>query len=134
MVSAKQSTPVFLNIEEAEAHRRAGAGISKFASTDKGHDPEAVLCGIGAELTFQVVKAVELPKEVTPALRVRVFNVTDLMVLSLDGSHPHSFNSQVFNALFTADCPIHFNYHGYRNELAALLFGRPQIDRVTIEA
>lgn len=133
MVGSKQPTPVFLTADEAEAHCRAGAGIFKFASTDDGGDPDVVLVGIGAELTFEVVKAAELLKEVAPELRVRVVNVTDLMVLSLDGSHPHSFNSQAFDALFTSDCHIHFNYHGYRNELAALLFGRPQANRVTIE-
>ncbi|OJD34820.1 d-xylulose 5-phosphate d-fructose 6-phosphate [Diplodia corticola] len=134
MVGSKQPTPVFLDPEEAEAHCRAGAGVFKFCSTDSGRDPDVVLVGVGVELTFEVVKAAELLREIAPTLRVRVVNVTDLMVLSLDGSHPHSFGSQAFNALFTSNRPIHFNYHGYRNELAALLFGRPQIDRVTIEA
>ncbi|KAL0259774.1 hypothetical protein SLS55_005514 [Diplodia seriata] len=134
MVGSKQPTPVFLNPDEAEAHCRAGAGVFKFCSTDDGHDPDVVLVGVGVELTFEVVKAAELLREIAPTLRVRVVNVTDLMVLSLDGSHPHSFSSQAFNALFTPDRPIHFNYHGYRNELAALLFGRPQIGRVSIEA
>ncbi|KAK0660730.1 putative phosphoketolase [Lasiodiplodia hormozganensis] len=56
------------------------------------------------------------------------------MVLSLDGSHPHSFSSQAFNAPFTPDRPIHFNYHSYRNEHTASLSSQPQISYVTIEA
>ncbi|KAK7732075.1 hypothetical protein SLS57_001055 [Botryosphaeria dothidea] len=134
MVGSKQPSPVFLDPDEAEAHCRAGAGIFKSASTDEGRSPDVVLVGIGTELTFEVVKAAELLREIAPTLRVRVVNVTDLMVLSLDGSHPHSFGEQAFDALFTADRPVHFNYHGYRQELAALLFGRPQVGRVTIES
>ncbi|KAF2144057.1 uncharacterized protein K452DRAFT_356998 [Aplosporella prunicola CBS 121167] len=132
MVGSKQPSPVFLSVEEADAHCRAGAGVWKFASTDGGRDPDVVIVGIGAELTFEVVKAAELLRELVPALRVRVVNVTDLMVLSLDGMHPHSLSDQSFNSLFTSDKPIHFNYHGYRNELAGLLFGRNQLSRISI--
>ncbi|KAH7055723.1 putative D-xylulose 5-phosphate/D-fructose 6-phosphate phosphoketolase [Macrophomina phaseolina] len=134
MVGSKQPTPVFFTPSEAEAHCRAGAGIFKFASTDGGRDPDVVLVGIGTELTFEVVKAAELLRALAPTLRVRVVNVTDLMILSLDGAHPHAFTSQAFDALFTPDRPVHFNYHGYRHELAGLLFGRPQAQRVSIEA
>jgi xylulose-5-phosphate/fructose-6-phosphate phosphoketolase len=64
---------------------------------------------------------------------VRVVNVTDLMILAANGSHPHSLTNESFNALFTKDRPIHFNYHGYPIELRGLLFGRPGIGRASIE-
>ncbi|KAJ3494962.1 hypothetical protein NLJ89_g10704 [Agrocybe chaxingu] len=35
--------------------------------------------------------------------------------------------------LFTEDRKIHFNYHGYPIELKGLLFGRPNLNRITIE-
>jgi xylulose-5-phosphate/fructose-6-phosphate phosphoketolase len=38
-----------------------------------------------------------------------------------------------FDSLFTPDRPIHFNFHGYATEIKGLLFGRPHLDRVTIE-
>ncbi len=44
-----------------------------------------------------------------PALRVRAVNVTDLMILSANGTHPHSLTHEVFNSLFTEDKPIHFD-------------------------
>ena len=56
------------------------------------------------------------------------------MVLGLEGSHPHSLSHEDFAALFTADRPIHFNYHGYLNELKGLLFGRPNLQCISIKA
>jgi xylulose-5-phosphate/fructose-6-phosphate phosphoketolase len=132
MVGSKQPTPVYLSPEEAENHCRAGASIWKFASTDEGLNPDVVLVGIGTELTFEVIYAASILRKRVPDLRVRVINVTDLMILENEGSHPHALTVDTFNALFTADLPIHFNYHGYNTELQGLLFGRPNLERASI--
>lgn len=92
-----------------------------------------VLVGIGVEVTFEVIAAAALLRTLLPALRVRVVNVTDLMILGPQGSHPHALQDQDWDALFTHDRPIHFNYHGYPVELKGLLFGRRNLERVTIE-
>ena len=84
-------------------------------------------------MTFKVIAAAALLRKLAPALRVRVVNVTDLMILGPSGSHPHSLQDADWDALFTKDKPIHFNYHGYPQELRGLLFGRGLADRVTIE-
>ncbi|PQE06541.1 hypothetical protein CJF32_00002307 [Rutstroemia sp. NJR-2017a WRK4] len=132
MVGSKQPQPVFLSPDEADKHCQAGASIWKFASTDGGLDPDVVLVGIGSELTFEVISAAALLRKLCPALRVRVVNVTDLMILEAETLHPHSLTHEEFESLFTKDRPIHFNYHGYANEIKGLLFGRPNLDRVTI--
>lgn len=134
MVGSKQPQPVFLSADEADSHCRAGGSIWKFASTDEGLDPDVVLVGIGAEITFEVIAAASMLRKLVPELRVRVVNVTDLMILGTEGSHPHALTDEDFDALFTADRPIHFNYHGYANELKGLLFGRPKLDRISIES
>jgi xylulose-5-phosphate/fructose-6-phosphate phosphoketolase len=133
MVGSKQPVPVFLSAEEAEKHCQAGASVWKFASVDDGIDPDVVLVGIGTELTFEIICAASILRRLCPALRVRVVNVTDLMILESETLHPHSLTNQEFDSLFTPDKPIHFNYHGYANELKGLLFGRPKLDRATIE-
>ena len=133
MVGSKQPAPVFLSADEAESHCRAGASVWKFASTDDGLDPDVVLVGIGPELTFEVIAAAAILQKLTPSLRLRVVNVTDLMVLGLEGTHPHALKRENFDALFTSDRPIHFNYHGYALELKGLLFGRPNTQRISIE-
>nr|GAT55270.1 phosphoketolase [Mycena chlorophos] len=133
MVGSKQPTPVWLSPEEADKHCIAGASVWKFASTDEGVNPDVVLVGIGVEVTFEVIAAAALLRQLEPALRVRVVNVTDLMILSGDGAHPHALSHAAFDALFTKDRPVHFNYHGYPIELRGLLFGRPGLERITIE-
>lgn len=134
IVGSKQPQPVWLSPSEAEAHCKAGGSVWKFASTDMGLDPDVVLVGIGSDLMFEVLAATVYLRTLVPYLRIRVINVTDLMILGLEGSHPHSLGHDEFDALFTADKPIHFNYHGYANELQGLLFGRPKLDRMTIES
>lgn len=133
MVGSKQPVPTFLSVEEADKHCQAGASIWKFASTEDGLNPDVVLVGIGCELMFEVVAAAAILRRKCPELRVRVVNVTDLMILESETLHPHSLSHADFDALFTPDRPIHFNYHGYSNEIKGLLFGRPKLDRVTIE-
>jgi xylulose-5-phosphate/fructose-6-phosphate phosphoketolase len=132
MVGSKQPSAVFLSADEAENHCRAGGSVWKFASTDNGLDPDVVLVGIGSELTFEVIAAAYLLKKRVPELRVRVVNVTDLMILGAQSTHPHALADYDFDSLFTEDVPVHFNYHGYANELRGLLFGRPNMHRVSI--
>lgn len=92
----------------------------------------SVLVGIGVELTFEVIAAAAILRKEVPDLRVRVVNVTDLMILGPERSHPHALLDVDFTSLFTADKHIFFNYHGYPGELRGLLFGRPHTDRMTI--
>ncbi|TBU24036.1 phosphoketolase [Dichomitus squalens] len=132
MVGSKQPTPVWLSPEEADRHCIAGASVWKFASTDEGMAPDVVLVGIGVELTFEVIAAAALLRKEIPALRVRVVNVTDLMILGPFGSHPHALSDQGFESLFTRNKPVIFNYHGYPVELKGLLFGREGLERMTI--
>lgn len=81
-------------------------------------------------MTFEVIAAAAILRKDVPDLRVRVVNVTDLMVLG--PGHPHSLSDEAFNHLFTKDRRVYFNYHGYPNELRALLFGRPNTERLHI--
>ena len=132
MVGSKQPSAIFLSADEAENHCRAGGSVWKFASVDDGLNPDVVIVGIGSELTFEVIAAAYLLKNKVPELRVRVVNVTDLMILGAESSHPHALTDNDFDSLFTEDVPVHFNYHGYSTELKGLLFGRPNMHRVSI--
>ncbi|KAG2058603.1 D-xylulose 5-phosphate/D-fructose 6-phosphate phosphoketolase [Suillus hirtellus] len=133
MVGSKHLTPVWLNPEEANKHCVAGSSIWKFASVDDGLNPDVVLVGIGVEVTFEVIAAAALLRKMVPTLRVRVVNVTDLMILGPHGSHPHALSADDFDTLFTNDKNIIINYHGYPIEVKGLLYGRPAVDRTAIE-
>jgi len=132
MVGSKQPTPVWLSAEEANAHCKAGAGIWKFCSTHDGVDPDVVLVGIGTEVTFEVIAAAKLLRDIAPEMRIRVVNVTDLMVLGPHGSHPHALTDEDFTNLFTADKNIVVNYHGYPHDICGLVFGRKGVDRMNV--
>jgi len=133
MVGSKALTTVWLSPEEADEHCVAGASVWKFASTDGGINPDVVIVGIGVELTFEVIAAAALLRREVPDLRVRVVNVTDLMILGPERTHPHSLTDEDFESLFTADKEVIMNYHGYPSELKGLIYGRKGVGRVSIE-
>jgi len=132
IIGSKQPTPVYLSPSEAAEHCKLGASIWKWASTNEGADPDVVVVGIGVEVTFEVIKAVELLKSVQPKLRVRMVNVADLMVLAAETTHPHALDNAKFGELFTNDKPLLFNYHGYATELQGILFGRSGLHRMLV--
>lgn len=133
MIGSKQPTAVYLSADDAAEHCKKGASIWKFASNDDGQTPDVVIVGVGVEVTFEVVKAAELLRGLLPDLRVRVVNVTDLMVLAAESHHPHALSHIEFQGLFTEDRPVCFNYHGYATELQGLLFERPRLDRISVK-
>ncbi|KAK4224290.1 phosphoketolase [Podospora fimiseda] len=130
MIGSKQPTPVYLTPEEAADHCRDGASIWDFASTPGS--PDVVLVGIGVEVTFETIAASALLQSICPSLKVRVVNVTDLMVLVSESRHPHALSKEKFLELFTEDKPVLFNYHGYPTELQGILFARENVARMSV--
>src|SRR5262249_43348968 len=63
--------------------------------------------------TLETLAATAIVRERLPGLKVRVVNVVDLMRLQPASEHPHGLSDPEFDALFTADRPVVFAYHGY---------------------
>jgi len=122
----------WLTLDEAIKHCRAGASIWRWASTDEGVKPDVVLVGVGDDTTLEILAAAQLLIEKIPTLRLRVINVTDLLVLESESLHPHGLDQEMFEALFTEDIPVIFNFHGYPSALKQLLFHRGHSDRFQI--
>ncbi len=76
--------------------------------------------------------AVTLLRVELPALRVRVVNVTDLLILQTESFNPHGLTPEAFADLFTLDKPVVFNFHGYPVAVKQLLFHRPTFSRFQI--
>jgi xylulose-5-phosphate/fructose-6-phosphate phosphoketolase len=112
IVAGKQPALNYLSMDEAVLHCTRGIGIWDWASNDGG-DPDVVLACCGDTPTLETLAAVDLLRNHLPDLRVRVVNVVDLMRLQPDSEHPHGLSDREFDALFTADRPIIFAYHGY---------------------
>jgi xylulose-5-phosphate/fructose-6-phosphate phosphoketolase len=128
IVAGKQPALTYLGRDEAIAHCTRGLGIWTWAGTadENGPDgePDVVLACAGDIPTLETVAAAELLRTHLPQLKVRVINVVDLMRLEPDTEHPHGLSDREFDALFTADKPVIFAYHGYPSLIHRLTYRR----------
>jgi len=113
VVAGKQPALDYLTMDEAVAHCARGIGIWEWASNDDRGEPDVVLACCGDIPTLETLAAAAILRERVPDLRVRVINVVDLMRLQPATEHPHGLSDAEFDALFTADRPVVFAYHGY---------------------
>jgi xylulose-5-phosphate/fructose-6-phosphate phosphoketolase len=113
IVAGKQPAPQWLSMEEAVDHCARGIGIWEWASNDAGRVPDVVMACAGDVPTLETLAAAQILREALPDLAVRVVNVVDLMRLQPESEHPHGLPDAEFDALFTADRPVIFAYHGY---------------------
>ena len=113
IVAGKQPQLQYLSMDDAIVHCTKGVGIWEWASNDAGEVPDVVLGCAGDVPTMETLAAVQILRAWFPDLRVRVVNVVDLMRLQDDREHPHGLSDREFDALFTADKPVIFAYHGY---------------------
>ncbi|MBO3747650.1 phosphoketolase family protein [Streptosporangiaceae bacterium NEAU-GS5] len=113
IVAGKQPVLDLFTMDEAIVHNTRGLGIVEWASTDAGSEPDVVLACAGDVPTLETLAAAAMLRAELPDLKVRVVNVVDLMRLQQPGEHPHGMNDREFDALFTADKPVIFNFHGY---------------------
>jgi xylulose-5-phosphate/fructose-6-phosphate phosphoketolase len=112
IVAGKQPQAQWLDMKSALSHCQAGIGVWDWASNDRG-DPQLVMACAGDVPTLETLAAVGMLRELAPELRVRVVNVVDLMTLQPSEEHPHGLSDPEFDALFTTNRPILFDFHGY---------------------
>jgi xylulose-5-phosphate/fructose-6-phosphate phosphoketolase len=113
IVAGKQPQAQWLSLDAAIRHCAAGIGIWEWASNDRGAEPDVVMACCGDVPTLETLAAVSVLRRELPDLRVRVVNVVDLMRLQPTTEHPNGLSDADFDALFTRDRPIIFNFHGY---------------------
>ncbi len=113
IVAGKQPQPQWLDMDAAVRHCTAGIGIWEWASNDQGDKPDVVMACAGDVPTIETLAAVDILRQHLPELKIRVINVVDLMSLQPASEHPHGLADKDFDALFCADTPIIFAYHGY---------------------
>src|SRR5882724_6293130 len=131
IVAGKQPAPVWLDMESAVRHCTIGLGTWDWASNDEG-SPDVVMACAGDVPTLETLAAVSLLREELPHLRVRVVNVVDLMTLQPASEHPHGLPDEEFDALFTADKPVIFAYHGYPTLIHRLTYRRRNHDNIHV--
>lgn len=125
IVAGKQPAPQWLNLEAAQKHCAVGMGIWHWAGTvDEGEDPDVVMACAGDVPTMETLAAVDLLRDYFPDLRIQVVNVVDLMALQTAEQHPHGLSDEAFDAIFTADKPVIFAFHGYPSLIHRLTYPR----------
>jgi xylulose-5-phosphate/fructose-6-phosphate phosphoketolase len=132
IVAGKQPSPQWLTMDEAIAHCTAGVSVWEWASHDGGAEPDVVMACCGDVPTLETLAAVDLLRTHLPDLRVRVVNVVNLMKLQPSSEHPHGLSDEEFDALFTADRPILFAFHGYPWLIHRLTYRRTNHDNVHV--
>src|SRR6266702_1490075 len=124
IVAGKQPQFNWLSMDDAIIHCTRGAGIWEWASNDAPGIPDVVMACAGDVPTLEALAAVALIREHLPELKVRLVNVVDLMRLESETEHPHGMSDAEFDALFTADRPVIFAYHGYPQLIHRLTYRR----------
>ncbi|MGI6856853.1 phosphoketolase family protein [Mesorhizobium sp. 1B3] len=113
IVAGKAPSWQWLSAEAARAHCETGIGVWDWACPRGSENPDLVMACAGDVPTQETLAAVTILREHLPELRIRVVNVVDLMTLQPEDVHPHGLPDKDFDALFTADKPVIFAYHGY---------------------
>ncbi len=132
VIASKQPMPQWLSPVEAEEHCIRGYSVWEWAGNANSDEPDVVLGSSGVYPTIEVLAAASILESELPELKVRVVNVTDLLVLELETFHPHGLTPETFNEVFTVNRPVIFNFHGYPNAVKQLLFNRPELERFHI--
>ena len=135
VVAGKQPALSYLSAQEADLHCTRGLGIWSWAGTEPpgaSGEPDVVLACAGDIPTLETLAAAALLRERLPDLVVRVVNIVDLMRLLPETRHPHGLPDSEFDALFTADRPVVFAFHGYPYLVHRLTYSRRNHDRLHV--
>src|SRR5882757_4469674 len=125
IVAGKNEATQWLDLEAAERHCAAGAGV-----WEPVDDPDVVLACAGGVPTVETVAAAKLLRKHAPHLAVRLTNVVDLLSLAPADRHPHGLSEADFTRCFgDDDVPVVFGFHGYPSAVHVTLHGRPSTDR-----
>src|SRR5258705_819370 len=132
IVADKQPHLLYLDMDAAVKHCTKGAGIWPWASSDQDSEPDLVMASCGDIATMEALAATALLRQHFPELKVRFVNVVDLFRLLPDTEHPHGFSDREFDALFTLDKPVIFNFHAYPWLIHRLTYRRTNHDNIHV--
>ena len=124
IVASKHPSFQWLTMEQAVKHCTQGVSIWDWASNDAGKEPDIVIACCGDTPTLEALAATTILRDNLPDLKIRFVNVVDLMKLQPHGVHPHGLTDADYDAIFTKDKPIIFNFHGYPTLIHELTYTR----------
>jgi len=132
IVADKQPHLTYLDMDAAVKHCTKGVGIWEWASSDAGSEPDVVMAGCGDNATMEALAATAMLREHFPELKVRFVNIVDLFRLVPATEHPHGMSDREFDALFTPNRPVIFNFHAYPWLIHRLTYRRTNHDNIHV--
>ena len=124
IVASKHPRPQWLTMDEAVIHCTKGIGRFEWASNDQEDNPDIVLACAGDSPTLETLAATSILRNNFKDIKIRVVNVVDLMKLESNNIHPHGLTDEEYDALFTKDTHVIFNFHGYPSLIHQLVYKR----------
>ena len=124
IVASKHPRPQWLTMDEAVIHCTKGIGRFEWASNDQEDNPDIVLACAGDSPTLDTLAATSILRNHFKDIKIRVVNVVDLMKLESNNTHPHGLTDEEYDALFTKDTHVIFNFHGYPSLIHQLVYKR----------
>jgi xylulose-5-phosphate/fructose-6-phosphate phosphoketolase len=125
IVADKKVHLQYLDMDAAIAHCKKGLGIWDWASNDQNAEPDVVMATCGDVPTMESLAATALLREHLPDVKIRFVNVVDLFKLVPNTEHSHGLTDREFEAIFTTDSPVVFNFHSYPWMIHRLTYRRP---------
>ena len=124
IVASKHPRQQWLTMDQAVRHCTNGIGIWDWASNDQDASPDIVIACAGDTPTLEALAATQILREAFRDIKIRFVNVVDLMRLESNEKHPHGLTDSDYDAIFTKDKPIIFNFHGYPSLIHQLVYNR----------
>ena len=125
IVADKKVHLQYLGMDAAIAHCKKGLGIWDWAGNDRGVEPDVVMASCGDVPTMESLAATALLREHLADVKIRFVNVVDLFKLVPNTEHSHGLTDREFEAIFTPDKPVVFNFHSYPWLIHRLTYRRP---------
>ena len=114
----KNEEPRYIDSHHAKfLFDNGGASIYQFASDEK---PDFVFTAAGDIPTREALEAIKILREDLPAAKLRFVGINALSYRAI-GTTENKLSKEKFLELFTENCPIVANFHGYPETLETIL-------------
>lgn len=128
IVAGKQKQLLWRTLSEAKEDIKQGANIWQFISDE---DPDLIIAAAGDYVAKEAIWALKLLKNELPNLRLRFVYISSLTSGAI-GDDQNRLTLADFEAKFTADKPIIFNFHGFSDTLKGILYNYTDQKRASV--